>query len=752
MIRLLIPVLFAIVPTVLVAQVDFDRYVPLRSSGPVPSDFSLTTARKIDQADQDHLDQLSARKRKLFTEQVNYSIDELLQSGLVTFGDPVSKYLQNLGDRLTKNDPDLNGKLRFYAFNTNEANAFSTDQGIVFVTTGLLAQLTSEAQLAFVLCHEIVHYKEKHVLDLFDYTMNSTDLSYGEKMRFFSKYSRDNEFEADLDAVPMYHAAGFAPEAIVTTFDVLIYSYLPFEEVLFDKSYFNNQWMYVPELIFEKETKEINAEIDYNDRLLSHPNVLKRKEALDKRIAEYQDWGTIYNSDEAQFLEVRDICRFEYVLNEVYSSNQIDALYGIFVLEAKYPDSRFLRSCKSQVWLDMMDPELKRRNAEDIYNIYGNDRKYASDYEGQISILARTLLPLPKQAKLALGLRTIRDNFLRDTTDKFAFRLWEKAIEFAAYSRDFEFDQFSNLTFSEAVTHFKKEKDFQDSLKRAKQRVEPNWNKYEAIRNQKSGFSLDLGIDSTKFYLYGIADLVKDSLFKSRFDFYSKKFKEKEEKEDELFEMTDEEQNDFYAEKELNKLHIGMDTVLLVHPLVYELEGYESIDFRKTDELEQRLNLALKNAAAEKGIVLKQLNRLESQGFTAQEFNDLAQLMRSLEKRARDAQNKTFVLDVEELQRLRSAYGTEKVLLLQLQHQFDPQIGIGGAILGTVIFPIGMIYFPAAILSGHQTIWDAYVLDLNSGELILDETYYTNDLASKKFIELRLDALFNQLKLPRDEE
>jgi hypothetical protein len=744
--------LILVVPLLLFAQVDFDQYVPLRSSGQVPADFSLTTARKIDQAAQDDLDQLSARKRKLFTEQVNYSIDELLQSGLVTFGDPVSNYLQELGNRLTKNDPKLSGKLRFYAFNTNEANAFSTDQGIVFVTTGLIAQLTNEAQLAFVLCHEIIHYKEKHVLDLFDYTMNSTDLSYGEKMRFFSKYSRDNEFEADLDAVPMYHAAGYPPEAILTTFDVLIYSYLPFEEVLFDKEYFNNQWMYVPDLVFEKEKKEISARIDYNDRLLSHPNILKRKEALDKRIAEFQDWGVLFNTDQARFLEIRDVCRFEYVLNEVYSSNQIDALYGIYVLEAKYPNSRFLRTCKSQLWLDMMEPEPKQRNSEDLYTFYGNDRKYTSDYEGQISIVARTIMTLPKQAKLALGLRTIRDNYLRDTSDRFAHRLWEKAIEFSAYSRDFEIDQFSKMTFSEAVGHFKEEKRVQDSLKQAKQRIDPNWNKYEAIRNQKTGFSLDLGVDSTKFYLYGIADLLKDSLFKARFDFYSKKYKEKEAEEDELFEMTDEEQDAFYSEKEQVKLHLGMDTILLVHPLVYEIEGYESIDFRKTDQLEQRLNDALRKAALEKGIVLKQLNRLESQGFTAQEFNDLAQLMRSLEKRARNEQNKTFVLDVEELQRLRNTYGTSKVLLLQLQHQFNPQIGLGGAILGTVFFPIGMIYLPAAILSGHRTAWDVYVLDLNKGELILDESYYSNDMVSRKFIELRLDALFNQLKQPGNEE
>lgn len=739
-------------PFILGAQIDFDQYKPLRSVGAVPADFSLTTARKIDQADQDHLQDLSAKKRKLFTEQVNYSIDELLQSGLVTFGDPVSVYLQQLGDKLTENDPNLSGKLRFYAFNSNEANAFSTDQGIVFVTTGLIAQLTTEAQLAFVLCHEIVHYREKHVLDLFDYTMNSSDLSYGEKVRFFSKYSRDNEFEADLEAVPMYHAAGYAPEAITSTFDVLIYSYLPFEEIQFDKGYFNNNWMYVPELIFEKDKKEISARVDYNDRMLSHPNVLKRKEALEKRIAEFKDWGTDANKNADQFLEIRDVCRFEYVLNEVYASNSIDALYGIYVLEATYPNSRFLRSCKSQAWLDMMDPEQRRKNSDELVTFYGSEKKYASDYEGQISIVARTILTMPKQAKLALGLRTIRDNFLKDTTDHFAHRLWEKAIEFAAYNRDFQFDQFSELTFSEAVQAFQKQRHLTDSLKASKQRAQTNWNKYEAIRNQKTGFSLDQGIDSTKFYLYGISDLVKDSVFKSRFQFYTKKFKDQEQEEDELYEMTDEEQEAYFTEKYESTLHVGLDTVLMLHPLVYELDSYESINFRKTDQLEARVQAAIQKIAQEKGVVLKQLNRAQLQHLSAEQFNDLAQLMRSIEKRARNAKNHAFVLDLEELQRLRTVYGTGKVMLLQYQHQFSPQIGLVEAIVGTVIFPLGMIYFPITTLSSHQSMWDAYVLDLTTGELLVNQSYLSNDMASRKFLELRMDALFNQLKQAKKHE
>ena len=204
------------------AQVSFDHYIPLQSKGAVPTDFSKATRQKISEDAQHTIPGLSRSEQKVFIEQVNYTIDELLKSGLITYGDEVTTYIQRIGDRLTESDAELKGKLRFYTLNSNEANAFSTNQGMVFVTTGLIAQMTNEAQLAFVLAHEIIHYRERHVLDLYDYASDNKSLSYDEKVRFFTKYSRDNEFEADKEGVKLYHAAGYASSEILKTFDVLI--------------------------------------------------------------------------------------------------------------------------------------------------------------------------------------------------------------------------------------------------------------------------------------------------------------------------------------------------------------------------------------------------------------------------------------------------------------------------------------------------------------------------------------------------
>src|SRR6218665_149898 len=345
--RQLITLICALSTTFIFAQTDFNDYQPLRSAGVLPKDFSTPTQEKIKKASKDHLDDLTGKQKQIFIEEVNYAIDDLLKSGDVTFGDPVSLYLQQLGDLLVSGDPELEGKLRFYTFKSNEANAFSTDQGMVFVTTGLIAQMTNEAQLAFVLAHEIIHFREKHVVDLFDFSMDNKTSSYNEKVRLFSKYSRDNEFEADSLAVALFHQAGFNSSEINMTFDVLMYSYLPFEELSFPKTYFNNEWFYVPPKKFEADKKDITARSNYNDRLNSHPNISKRKEELTKKIGTFSNWGTMLNRDAKQFAEIRNICRFEFILNDIYAGENTYALYSIFIMEKQFPDSRFLRNCKS---------------------------------------------------------------------------------------------------------------------------------------------------------------------------------------------------------------------------------------------------------------------------------------------------------------------------------------------------------------------------------------------------------------------
>lgn len=726
------------------AQTDFNDYHPLQSKGSVPEDFSIETSQKIKQAQQEKRDGLTSKQQKVFVEQVNYTIDELLKSGLVTYGDEVSTYVQGIGDRLTESDPDLKGKLRFYTLNTNEANAFSTDQGMVFVTTGLIAQMTNEAQLAFVLAHEIVHYQEEHVLDLYDYVTDNKSLSYGEKVRFFSKYSRDNEFEADKLGVKLYHAAGYSSSEITKTFDILIYSYLPFEELSFDKTYFNTPDLFVPEKLFKTRKNEITAKQRYDDQMHSHPNVAKRIEALEKEITKYADWGSVLNYPERSFEEIRTICRFEYILNEVYEDKTIDALYSIFVMEKEYPNSRFLNRCKAQIWLEAMKQE-KYEYIEFNPFINFDDRYQTQTYEGEISVLGYFFKEMPVEGKVAMGLRIIHDLYKKDTTDALMARMWQKGIEVAASNSQFELETFSKHNFSQAIEHIKAERLAQESADSLGERPR-RWDKYETIKNQRAGLTVDAGIDSSKFYLYGIADLMKDSLFNKQFETYQQKVKEEEQEDEEFLTMTDDEQLEHEMEEFEDQLHLGLDTVLLVNPYVLELSGRNEIDFRKSDQLEERLLTVVREVGDELGVVVNRLDRSQLQSMTTQQYNDLALIMRTMEKGVQTTEPDVFMIDLERLDSLKLVYGSSKVMLLSLEHNYNDHINAASGVVFTILFPIGMIYFPIALLTAHTTQMNVYIMDLEKGELLVEKSYYSKDQVSKKMLASRCHALFSQLK------
>jgi beta-barrel assembly-enhancing protease len=76
----------------------------------------------------------------------------------------VQRYVNNVGRWLASQTerPDL--PWQFGVLEAPQLNAFAVPGGTVFITRGLLEKMTSEAELAGVLAHEIVHVLKKHHL------------------------------------------------------------------------------------------------------------------------------------------------------------------------------------------------------------------------------------------------------------------------------------------------------------------------------------------------------------------------------------------------------------------------------------------------------------------------------------------------------------------------------------------------------------------------------------------------------------
>ncbi|MGD0939457.1 MAG: M48 family metallopeptidase [Terracidiphilus sp.] len=102
----------------------------------------------------------------------------------------------------------------------NLINAFALPGGHVFVGQGLLDQMTSEDELAFILGHELEHIDHYHAVERvqIEAKLKSLNLDIVAAVAeipmslWQAGYSKDQEFEADREGLRIAVAAGYSPQ------------------------------------------------------------------------------------------------------------------------------------------------------------------------------------------------------------------------------------------------------------------------------------------------------------------------------------------------------------------------------------------------------------------------------------------------------------------------------------------------------------------------------------------------------------
>jgi beta-barrel assembly-enhancing protease len=735
--------LIALLATLLVpgyAQQDFNHFRSLSAQGTIPADFTTTTREKIEQDIATNRTELSTAKQKIFLEGIHRSIDQILNSGSVIYGDEVTLYVQSVAANLLRNQPELLGKLRFYTIKSNETNALSTDQGIVFVTTGLISQLTSEAQLAYVLSHEISHYTERHVVETFDWKIKNR--YQRDHIRQLSVYSKEHELAADKLALKWYHEAGYSEDEILSTFDVLMYSYLPFDEVEVPNAYFSSEHLYIPDSYFTTQKYPIKAEEDYDDERSSHPNIKKRKDAALEACKKYENWGNVvFSQGESKFYYIRNLARFESVRTDIIDANFGDALYSIFLLEQEFPQSVYLKQMKSLVWLGLAQFKEANQQSKTIPG--------TSDYEGESAKLFSFLKKLNDDAMMTMALRTIYDIHRELPADPVVNGVMDRMTRALAENDHFEWSDYS-LTDFHTSARKSLVKDTVPAVTDVK--TDAQKSKYDKIKTKKN-VNAPESFDSSRFYVYGLSDILLDSVLRSAYTSYKTPYEEKKAEKEAYRKLTNKEKYELdkqnKAPKPGSELAIGMEACILVQPTVTDYKG-STYNWERSEKRQAELTDAIADVSDMAGVEVSQLDQDDIILNGTASFNERSTLYALLEQTAHYEGVAFFPVDYEALKAIEHNYGTSNLMYTLVEHHYDADINWGIVGYSAVLFPTLpltiLIYMPIKLISGHHTEITVLIIDSATGEMKASTLAETRTRPLRHHIGAQYYAIFKQLK------
>ena len=360
---------------------DLNDFTCIKSEGPIPADLRKGLGELYSEDKQrvrDYNDgKLANRDRVL---EASYHINRLTSNGRILYGDPITRMVERIADTLLKDYPGLRGELRFYTVKSSSVNAFATGQGMIFVTTGLVAQVENEAQLAYVISHEIVHYYRKHNMEVLTRRIKNSD-DEAEQMANFLKYhyrSREMENEADSLGLRLFYIGSPYDKRVTDgVFDVLQYAMLPFDEVPFDTTYFNSPYYRLPSHYFLEKVAPISSRDDYPDSLSTHPNIKKRRARTGDILSHYEGGSAFVVTTPDEFVHLQGLARFECIRQNLIYSNYTRAFYDCYVLQRQYPNNAFLARSMAQALYGI----AMYKTYYNTNSIVGNYRQYEGEVQ-----------------------------------------------------------------------------------------------------------------------------------------------------------------------------------------------------------------------------------------------------------------------------------------------------------------------------------------------------------------------------------
>jgi Zn-dependent protease with chaperone function len=405
--KLWITVLLCVLWTAAFPQFD-NNYIPALIQDTIPASVHSALRVKLE-SDKARITepkgQVNTFIQELYDKRADF-VTENFNADYFIVNDELTSYLKSVLDNIYKSNPALPRETSVYPFRSGAVNAMSFGEGTIAFTLGLFSRMETEAQIAFVLCHELAHYHQRHSdIQAMNYARLNFDRDVKKKVKQigkseygkFTKYrqlmnslnfsitrhSRDKELEADSIALLFYLNTSYDLRAPVRTLEILDSADMaPFTANLDLKKYFNftaypfkDRWLsYTP-----SNTWYASQHMEDNDSLRTHPSCKKRIEALQRQLRSVTPAGRRaedFNRGLTRQMAIRS--EFEMTASLFHFKQFGDALFQSLVLAEQYPHNIYLHARIGESFYEL----YRHQKNHELGNVLElPDRRYTENYD-----------------------------------------------------------------------------------------------------------------------------------------------------------------------------------------------------------------------------------------------------------------------------------------------------------------------------------------------------------------------------------
>ena len=732
--------LFFVITNGLNAQnTNFENFRGLRSSGSIPEDFTKLSSEKF-YTDVKTISATSTSEKNTqerFLLESNFLMDDILQSGRVIFGDTVTNYLNELKNIIFQDDPVTRDNIRIYTLLSNEVNAFTSDNGIVLVTTGLIAQVENEAQIVFILCHEFNHYLEKHAINNYveSYRMERGANIYkslrGKQVDLEKfRYSKELEMEADELGLELFKKTNYSLEEAEGVFDVMLYSYLPFDEVKFNTTFFDEEFYHFPSQYFTDTVNAITAIENYDDEESTHPNIKKRREAM--KLASGKNKAgdrKVFILGEEKFNYIQKLCRYQGC--EIYLSNleYEDAIYQAYLLQQDNTTNQYLKNVISQALYALC---IYKNSA-----LWPEGHRYYKMVEGNIQQLYYFIYKIPREELNILALQHAWESHLADPENYMLSKICEQLA--------YELVNVNNIEINDFFTQNSKPKqlfeDPADSLKSENPSIvinpDPSKSKYEKIKTNTLEIPEETVVVND-YWKYAFIPYMEDANFIGYLDVKNE------------IPVTAETTVSTKKRNQKPQFNLGLSEIVIVDPQLVRIDERKKVPvlFLEAEKSKLELKDQITEAAEEIDLDVKYLDFSTLQPQDSETFNDLALLNIWIQEKLAHLNKSVDIINStnDEFNGLSEKYNMDNFAWLGILELREKEENLGLKIFLSFIGPTAPFYLFLVLDPNYYTYFFTLVANANTGKIsiLYSDTNKHNDV---KFSEIRnINYILEQIK------